>query len=137
MAPVDEAIVSDGLLGVVVTLPHDQALFALEAFASGGYESLVDLLGTDTGEGVEITYHVRSYSQAVDVFVKCALPYEGMLDSVWSVYPSALMPERETAELLGLHLSGHPNPKRLFTTEGMPPLLRKSVEIRTPEEFRR
>ncbi|MHB8924203.1 MAG: NADH-quinone oxidoreductase subunit C [Coriobacteriia bacterium] len=137
VAPVDQAVVTDGLLGIVVRLPHTQAQAALECFASAGYESLVDLMGTDTGEGIEITYHVRSYAFSVDVFVKCSLPYDGMLDSVWSVYPSALMPERETAELLGLHLSGHPNPKRLFTTEGMPPLLRKSVEIRTAEEYRR
>lgn len=137
MATVDDAVVSEGTLGVVVTVPHDRALAALEAFADGGYESLVDLMGTDTGESVEVTYHVRSYTQAVDAFVKCTLPYDGCLDSVWRVYPSALMPERETAELLGLRLAEHPNPKRLFTTDGTPPLLRKSVQIRTPEEFRR
>jgi NADH:ubiquinone oxidoreductase subunit C len=47
------------------------------------------------------------------------------------------MPERETAELFGLGLDGHPNPKRLLTTDGVPPLLRRDVPIRTPEEFRR
>jgi NADH:ubiquinone oxidoreductase subunit C len=47
------------------------------------------------------------------------------------------MPERETAELFGLSLSGHPNPKRLLTTDGVPPLLRKSVPVRTEEEVRR
>ena len=37
------------------------------------------------------------------------------------------MPEREAAELFGLSLSGHPNPKRLLTTDGMPPLLLQVV----------
>jgi len=33
--------------------------------------------------------------------------------------------------------TGHPNPKRLLTTDGTEPLLRKSVLIRTAEEVRR
>ncbi|MRR12205.1 hypothetical protein EG835_07005, partial [bacterium] len=49
---------------------------------------------------------------------------------------SALLPERETAELFGLALCGHPNPKRLLTTEGIEPLLLKSVPIRSAEEVR-
>ena len=32
---------------------------------------------------------------------------------------------------------GHPNPKRLLTSEGTGPLLRRSVLIRTAEEVRR
>ena len=41
------------------------------------------------------------------------------------------------AELLGLTLAGHPNPKRLLTTDGIPPLLRKSQLIRSEEEVKR
>ena len=53
---------------------------------------------------------------------------------MWEIYPAALFPEREAAELLGMTLTGHPNPKRLLTVEGTEPLLRKSVAIRTAEE---
>jgi NADH:ubiquinone oxidoreductase subunit C len=70
------------------------------------------------------------------VYLKCHVPYEGELRSVWEVYPAALYPEREAAELLGFSLLGHPNPKRLLTTDGTPPLLRKSVPVRTAEEVR-
>jgi NADH:ubiquinone oxidoreductase subunit C len=107
---------------------------ALGALAAGGYEMLIYLFGTDTGEMIEVTYNVRTLSDFSSVIVKCTVPYDGEVASVWQIYPSALFPERETAELLGMSFPGHPNPKRLLTTEGTAPLLRKSELIRTAEE---
>jgi NADH-quinone oxidoreductase subunit C len=109
---------------------------ALGSFASAGYEQLVDLFGTDTGEAIEVTYHLRHFSDYTSVFVKAVVPYDGEIASVWQIYPAALFPERETAELLGMSFPGHPNPKRLLTVEGTEPLLRKSVLIRDAEEVR-
>ena len=111
------------------------ALSALKA-SELAFVMLVDLLGIDTGEELEISYHLRSFARDEEMHVKTRLPYDGELASVWEIYPAALMPERETAELFGLTLSGHPNPKRLLTTEGVGPLLRKSVPTRTVEEMR-
>ena len=109
----------------------------LAALKDEGYESLVDMFGCDTGESIELTYHLRSYAKDRDAYVKTVVPYDAEVASVWNVYPGALMPERETAELLGLHLAGHPNPRRLLTTDGVPPLLRRSVAIRSVEEVKR
>ncbi len=100
------------------------------------FAMLVDLLGTDTGEQIELTYHLRSFARDEEIYVKTVVAYDAAIRSVWNVYPSALLPEREAAELFGLMLAGHPNPKRLLTTDGVAPLLRKSVAIRTPEEVR-
>jgi len=138
LAGVTQAEVSTSSLGVVVHVPHDDAAATLSALKASdlGFVMLVDLLGTDTGEDVEITYHLRSFSRDEELFVKCALSYDGVLRSVWNVYASALLPERETAELFGLTLAGHPNPARLLTTDGEGPLLRRSVPIRTLEEVR-
>jgi len=124
------------LLGVVARVSPSDAVEALAAFKAAGYESLVDFDGIDTGEAVELTWRVRSYALDLEACVKATLPYDGEIHSVWNVYPSALMPERETAELFGLKLAGHPNPKRLFTTDGVEPLLRKDVLIRTVEEVK-
>ncbi|MHB9004088.1 MAG: NADH-quinone oxidoreductase subunit C [Coriobacteriia bacterium] len=123
-------------LGLVARVASGDAAFALAALRERDFPMLVDLLGTDTGEGIEITYHVRSLSRDEDVFIKSDAPYSGELCSVWNVYASALLPERETAELFGLALGCHPNPKRLLTTEGVDPLLLKSVPIRTAQEVR-
>lgn len=137
LAAVDDVAVTAEPLGVVARVPLASAKEAVSALKDGGYESLVDFDGIDTGEHIEVTYRMRSYSLDSEVHVKSCVAYDGTLASVWEVCPAVLMPERETAELFGLHLDGHPNPKRLLTTDGMPPLLRKSVAIRTPEEFRR
>lgn len=127
-----------GALGVVVRLPAAQVPAAIRALKESelGFVMLVDLFGTDTGEDVEVTYHLRSLSRDEELYVRCSLPYESVLHSVWNSYASALLPERETAELFGLTLAGHPNPARLLTTEDTPPLLLRSVPIRTPEEAR-
>jgi len=125
-------------LGVVVRLQAADIARALEALhdCELDFGMLVDLLGTDTGEEIELTYHLRSFSRDEELYLKTRVPYGGEVRSVWNAYPSALLPERETAELFGLVLAGHPNPKRLFTTDGVEPLLRKSVPIRTLEEVR-
>ncbi|GAB4282264.1 MAG: hypothetical protein Kow0067_02210 [Coriobacteriia bacterium] len=130
------AEVAETTLGTVARVPLGSVLDALRALRAAGFESLVDLDGTDTGELVELTYRVRSYAHGTEAYVKTTIAYGGELLSAWEVYPAALLPERETAELLGLTLAEHPNPKRLLTTDGVEPLLRKSVEIRAREEVR-
>lgn len=97
---------------------------------------MVDLFGIDTGEHVDVVYHLRSLARDEEIFVRVAHEYGSDLASVWEIHPAALMPERETAEMFGLTLSGHPNPKHLLLTGGSDPMLRKSVEIRTAEEVR-
>ena len=125
-------------LGVVAYVPCEMAVEALSALRGSDldFHMLLDMLGADTGEGIEITYHLRSLSRDEDLFVKTEVSYDGTLRSVWNLFPSALAPERETAELLGIKLEGHPNPKRLLTTDGVEPLLRKSVALRSVEEVR-
>lgn len=132
-----EAEPEEMLLGTVARLRPREVNGALGALKAAGYESLIDFFGMDTGEGIELTWHVRSYAHDAEVYLKTTVSYDAEIDSVWNVYPSALMPERETAELLGLKLGGHPNPRRLLTSDGVPPLLRKSVQIRTAQEVER
>jgi NADH-quinone oxidoreductase subunit C len=121
-------------LGAVVRLDADRISDALAALQTVGYDFLVDLFGTDTGERIELTYHLRVFATHEDLFIKTLVDYDGEAPSVWRVHPSALFAEREAAELLGLSFPGHPNPKRLLTTEGLPPMLRKSELIRGAEE---
>lgn len=132
-----DAEVGDARLGTIARVRPRDVIEALAAFKSAGYESLMDFDGMDTGQAIELTWRLRSYARDTEAYVKTTVPYDAEIDSVWNVYPSALMPEREAAELLGLRLGGHPNPRRLLTTDGVPPLLRKSVQIRTEEEVER
>lgn len=138
-AGITDAAVEKTGLGVIARVPISSARAALEALkaSDSAFDFMVDLFGIDTGEAVDITYHLRSFSRDEDLYVRSEIAYDATLPSVWEVHPAALMPERETAELFGLSLSGHPNPKRLLTTEAVTlPLLRKSTEIRGAEEVR-
>jgi NADH:ubiquinone oxidoreductase subunit C len=123
-------------LGAVVRLDAAHVVDALGALEPEGFGFLVDLFGTDTGENVEITYHVRAFARMEDLYLKATVDYDGEAPSAWLIFPAALYAEREAAELLGISFAGHPNPKRLLTTEEVGPLLRKSVAVRTAEEVR-
>lgn len=131
-------VVEDSGLGLVYRLPAASVRTALEALKRSdlGFVMLADLLGVDTGEAIDVVYQVRSFDHDTDVFLKAELAYDAALVSVWDIFPSALSAEREVAELFGLRLTGHPNPKRMLTTDAVGPLLRKSVEVRTLEEVR-
>ena len=123
-------------LGIIVLVEPDDIVAALTALKAEGYDQLVDLFATDRDDVIEVTYHVRVLSEMHDEFLRSEVAYDGVLPSVWQLYPAALYPEREAAELLGLTLVGHPNPRRLLTTEGVPPLLRRDEEPRDAEEVR-
>jgi NADH-quinone oxidoreductase subunit C len=124
-------------LGEVVRLEAATIADTLAALYESGYDFLVDLFATDTGERIEVTWHVRAFAEHADLYLKALVDYDGAAPSVWHIHPAALYPEREAAELLGMTFTGHPNPKRLLTSDGAEPFLRKSVLIRTAEEVRR
>ncbi len=122
-----------GLACVVDRRDVGPALRAL--VAEGDFAMLVDLVGTDTGEGIELTYHVRSFTRDEEVYLRTLVGYLDRVVSVWDIYPGAIYTERETAELLGVVFEGHPNLKRLFTTDDVEGfLLRKEVPIRGHED---
>jgi NADH:ubiquinone oxidoreductase subunit C len=121
-------------LGEVVRLDSARIADALVALEESGFDFLVDLFATDTGERLEVTWHVRAFAQRSELYLKAFVDYDGSAPSVWETYPAALYPEREAAELLGMSFPGHPNPKRLLTVDGFPPMLRKSQLIRDAAE---
>ncbi len=121
---------------LVVRVDRSEIRAALQALKDAGFDFMVDLFGIDTGEAVDVVYLLRSFKRDEDVTVKLEVAYDATLDSVWELFPGAAYPEREACEMFGLRLAGHPNPQRLLTVDGVQPLLRKTVEIRGPEQVR-
>jgi len=140
-------IAKESKLGVVVRIDIEDVISVLGALRQGNkdssengndglrFEQLIDVFGADVRDRIEVTYRLRSLSSNADLMVKFELPYGGTYFSVGEVYAAAWMPERELCEMFGLVLENHPNPKRLLTTEGLPPFLRKEVAIRTKEDI--
>jgi len=125
-------------LGIVVRLDAIDVLVVMDALRQSDLlkiEQLIDLFGADIREQIEVTYRLRSMTNNFDLMLKCELPYGGDYHSVGESFASAWLPERELCEMFGLVLHDHPNPKRLLTTDVMPPFLRKEVRIRSKEEI--
>ncbi len=125
-------------LGLMIRPEPDAAWSIIQHLKEGpgNYDFMVDLFGMDTTESVLVTYHLRSLETGDTVYIRIELPYQALLRSIWEIFPAALMPEREVAEMFDLRLSGHPNPKRLLTTDTSEPWLLKRVAIRTRDEVR-
>jgi len=131
-------LAEEGSLGLVLRIPVEAnraVMDALRQHPDLAFVQLIDTFGADVRDLVEVTYRLRSLKLNADLLVKTELPYGATLPSVSTTFVSALLAERELCELFGLALTGHPNPKRLLTTEGLPPFLRKEVAIRTKEEL--
>lgn len=123
-------------LGMLLRIPAASLKDAMVALRDEEeFAQLLDMFGNDTGEALEVTYHLRSFSKDQDLYVRIGVDYDGDLPSIFDVYPSAIYVEREAAEMYGMNLVGHPNPKRLLTVDEPGVfLLRKSTPIRTEEE---
>ena len=127
-------------LGVMARIEAARAADVLASLrdGEGGFDMLVDLFAIDTGEGIDLRYHLRALDRDEDLYLAAWVDYDGEAPSVWRAYPAALYPEREAAEMFGMTFVGHPNLKRLLTSDEVEaPLLRKSTLIRTWEETRR
>ena len=79
------------------------------------------LSGVDHMEGgLEVVYHLYSYSQRHNITIKTRLPLDDpRLASATLVWRGADWHEREAAEMFGITFDGHPNPVPLLLPEDM------------------
>ena len=111
------------------------------------FTQLVDVCGADYPERpqrFDVVYNLLSVTQNVRVRVKVRTDEDTPVDSVVSVFKSAIWFEREAWDLFGIYFNNNPDLRRILTDygfEGHP--LRKDfpltghVELRYDEELRR
>ena len=89
--------------------------------ASTAFDQLDSLLGDHLPERVDAPFavvaHLLSHTHGHRLRVKAALAEGQALPSVTGLWPSAGFDERETWEMFGIVFSGHPDLRRLLTTE--------------------
>lgn len=97
-----------------------------------GFEYLNCLSGVDwieEGE-LEVVYHISSLRHPRKATIKVRVPRQNpVVRSVVSIWKTANWHEREAYDLLGIHFEGHPDLRRILTSEdwvGHP--LRKDYE---------
>ncbi len=96
----------------------------LEKLRNLGVSRISSISGVDVGKKIEIIYHFI-YNENI-INIRTSVPKEKPeISTIIEIYPGANLFERELAEMLGVKVLGHPNPKRLFLPEdweGKPPL---------------
>jgi len=108
----------------------------------------VDYLNSDSRR-LHVVYQLTSMTYRRWVRLEAAVPADGSLPSVTSVYPTADWQERETYDMFGVIFTGHPNLTRILMPddwEGYPqrkdyplggvPVEYKGAEIPPPDQRR-
>ena len=137
-------IVPERIAEVCQIMRDDESLrFELCSSLSG-----VDYLNSDPRR-LHIVYELTSMTYRRRVRLEAAIPADGSLPSVTSVYPTADWHERETYDMYGVLFTGHPNLTRILMPddwEGFPqrkdyplggvPVEYKGAEIPPPDQRR-
>jgi NADH-quinone oxidoreductase subunit C len=137
-------IVPEKIAEVCQIMRDDDALrFELCSSVSG-----VDYLGSDERR-LHVVYQLTSMTYRRRVRLEAAVPADGSLPTVTSVYPTADWQEREAYDMFGVIFTGHPNLTRILMPddwEGFPqrkdyplggvPVEYKGAEIPPPDQRR-
>jgi NADH-quinone oxidoreductase subunit C len=137
-------IVPEKIAEVCQVMRDDEALrFELCSSVSG-----VDYLGSDERR-LHVVYQLTSMTYRRVIRLEAAVPADGGLPSVTSVYPTADWQEREAYDMFGVIFTGHPNLTRILMPddwEGFPqrkdyplggvPVEYKGAEIPPPDQRR-
>jgi NADH-quinone oxidoreductase subunit C len=123
-----------GLTYVVAPLDWAEVLRACEETPALAFDQLDSLLGDhlpDRAEApFEVVAHLTSHTHGHRLRIKTSLAQGQKLPSITGLWPSAGFDERETWEMFGIGFEGHPDLRRLLTTDdfdGFP--LRKDFPI--------
>ena len=119
-----EFVAAQGALDVIITISRDDVPRVLRTAKEDprlDFKYLRCLSGVDHAEeGLEVVYHLYSYTHKHNVTIKTRVPQEDpRLASVTSIWKGANWHEREAAEMFGLVFEGHPNPVPLLLPEDM------------------
>jgi NADH-quinone oxidoreductase subunit C len=95
----------------------------------------------DTRRGFEILYHFSKDQTGQFISLRVIVPRENpTIESLGKDLPAAEWIEREIAEFFGVTFEGHPDPRRLLSSEDRPldfkPFRRDMPRTRSEEEWR-
>jgi NADH-quinone oxidoreductase subunit C len=111
--------VVDGKQYPEVNVPPEK-LFELAKKLKENKETLFDYLicitGVDWGSDLGVTYHITSskYGHTIVLKVRTADRENPEFDSVYDIWKTAELHEREAYDLLGIRFRNHPDLRRLF-----------------------
>jgi NADH-quinone oxidoreductase subunit C len=110
-APEYAVVKPESLIEVLTWLRDDE---------STKFAFLSSLTAVDRIEWFEVVYHLESFwtNRLTVIKVRTDEREEPTVPSVVSVYPGALLQEREAYDLMGIRFEGNPDLRRIFLWEG-------------------
>jgi Ni,Fe-hydrogenase III component G len=80
---------------------------------------LSTITGNDRRDPIDVIYHF--VVEGVSLNVRASVPKAvDQIDSITRIVPAAILYEREVAEMFGITMVGHPDPRRLVLPEDWP-----------------
>jgi NADH:ubiquinone oxidoreductase subunit C len=114
---------------------------AVRTLRDAGITHLITITGVDSDEQVEVLYHFLKYgeyddgdlSEGVELTLRAIVPDDDpTIGTISDQIPAASLYERELMDMLGVEVTGHPNPEKLLLPDdydGGPPLRAENVEV--------
>lgn len=114
-----------------IAVKGENILEVAKAVKEMGFDHLSSISGVEYEDRMECVYHIWSYSKGKLLTVRTLVPKDNpKIDSLTSIWKSADWHERETYDLMGMVFEGHPDLRRILTSDdfkGHP--LRKDFEL--------
>jgi len=124
-----------------VLADRDALVEAIETLQEMGITHLVTITGVDAGDEIEVLYHFLKYgeyddgdlSEGVELTIRAIVPKDDpTIETLTDILPGATLYERELMDMLGVEVTGHPNPEKLLLADdfdGGPPLRAENLEV--------
>lgn len=114
-----------------IAVKGENILEVAKAVKEMGFDHLSSISGVEYEDRMECVYHIWSYSKGKLLTVRTLVSKDDpKIDSLTSIWKSADWHERETYDLMGMVFEGHPDLRRILTSDdfkGHP--LRKDFEL--------
>jgi NADH:ubiquinone oxidoreductase subunit C len=104
---------------VFITLTPETVREGVKALLGMGFKHLSAITGLDTGNEIEVIYHMGDFASVISLRAKLGRE-KPELASCSDLIPSASIYEREIHDLLGVSFKGHPDLAPLVLPEGWP-----------------
>lgn len=102
-----------------VEVDAEKAADALAFLQETGFARFCTLTALDTGEAIEVLYHLWGRGALCTLRVKLDRTSPSLPSAV-RLFPAAALYEREARDLLGVEFPGHPDPRTLILPEDWP-----------------
>jgi Ni,Fe-hydrogenase III component G len=108
-----------GVRQVFATTDKERYIEALTALRDNDLKHLTTITGVDRGDSIDVIYHIHCGESLLNL--KLSVPKTDLeIETVTDIFPGAILYERELAEMLGVQVKGHPDPRRLFLSDDWP-----------------